>query len=73
MKKVFFGLIMFSALLSSPMLGFGQASVDPGNNPYKWKQLTCPSTGESYEICWLTGDGNECSTWGSTTRSCPGS
>jgi hypothetical protein len=36
----------------------------------KWKQMHCTSGTGTYEICFYTGDGNSCSTWGETTRDC---
>ena len=71
MKKVLFGLAFLGAMAFSGITAQGQGSVDPGESDYKWKQLICPETQQAFEVCWLTGDGNPCSTWGETTRDCP--
>lgn len=37
----------------------------------RWAEMWCEDgSGSRYEICFYTGDGNLCTTWGDTTRDC---
>jgi len=71
-KSFVFGLAFLGSMGFGGLAANGQASVDPpeGGSELRWRQLFCPSTGSFYEICFLTGDGSLCSSWGDTTRSC---
>ena len=70
MKKVFFVLVTSLIFGLSSTNSFSQASVDPPEYEFRWKQRVCPYTGDTYEICWMTGDGFICSSYGQTTRPC---
>jgi hypothetical protein len=70
MKKVLFGLAFLGAMAFSGSILFAQGMEEPGGSDYKWKQRVCPSTQETYEVCWISGDGNACDEWGQMTRDC---
>ena len=61
MKKLLFGiasLVLFTSL-----------TIQAHN--MRWQQLRCTDgTDGVYEICWYTGDGNECDTYREKTRNC---
>jgi hypothetical protein len=74
MKKLLFGMAFF---MGAMMFGGGsevnaQASVDPlEGEEIRWKRVPCADgTGGTFEICWLIGDGNICSTYEERTRYC---
>ncbi len=71
MKKLLFGIAFMGAMMCTGLSGYGQASVDPVSEEMRWKNLQCTDgSGGTYEICWLTGDGNTCDTYGEKTRYC---
>ncbi len=45
-------------------------AVAGSESTLRWKQMYCTNGPGVYEICFYTGDGNSCSTWGEVTRDC---
>ncbi|WP_086542471.1 hypothetical protein [Algoriphagus antarcticus] len=66
MKKLLFGTAFFLGAIF-----FTSLSVQAEEDIMRWEQMFCTDgSGGTYEICFLTGDGNQCFTWYDTTRDC---
>ncbi|RAI90046.1 hypothetical protein [Algoriphagus yeomjeoni] len=66
MKKLLFGMAFF---MGAMVFSIGDLLAE--EDEMRWKQLPCTDgSGGTYEVCWLTGDGNICDTWGEQTRDC---
>ena len=57
--------IFFGAMMFSTMNVHGEEIV------LRWRNLKCTDgSGGTYEICWASGNGNTCGTYGEKTRNC---
>lgn len=66
MRKLLFGM----AFCLGAMV-FTTLNVQAEEDVYRWKQMLCTDgSGDTYEICWLTGNGNICDTYDEGTRDC---
>lgn len=66
MKKLLFGMAFFMGAMM-----FSSVNVQAEEDIMRWKNRNCSDgSGGTYEICWLTGNGNVCDTYGETTRNC---
>lgn len=66
MKKLLFGMAFFMGAMMFSSLN-SQAEVPV----FRWKNLNCTDgSGGTYEICWASGNGNICTTYGEKTRNC---
>ncbi len=65
MKKLLFGMAFMGFMM------FVGVSVQAQELELRWNQMPCTDgSGGQYEICFYTGDGSLCSTWGEKTREC---
>lgn len=66
MKKLLFSLAFFMGAMI-----FGSVSLYAGEEIMRWQQLSCTDgSGGVYEICFYSGDGNQCYTYLEKTRNC---
>ncbi|WP_339751225.1 hypothetical protein [Algoriphagus aquimarinus] len=66
MKKLLFGMAFF---MGAMMFSIGNLQAE--EDEMRWIQLDCTDgSGGTYEICWLTGNGNVCDTYWERTRDC---
>lgn len=73
MKKVIKSIIiLFSiALFIISFLVSFENKIAFADDELRWKQMHCTDgSGGTYEICFYSGDGNTCDTWGERTRDC---
>jgi len=72
MKNFISGMLVVAAMCLSFSGSVANAQSMGGvGDELRWQRMWCTDgSGDTYEVCWLTGDGNECSTYGEQTRSC---
>jgi len=66
LKKLLFGMAFFIGAMM-----FSTVNVQAEELVLRWRNLTCSDgSGGTHEICWASGNGDICTTYGEKTRNC---